>query len=58
MATPIRVGQLLQLTEVIQTDATCDNCFVTADASTACRKNVPFRAAVEDTDRCSGQPEV
>jgi hypothetical protein len=35
MGTSSRVGQLLQLTEVIQTEATCDNCFVQSVASTA-----------------------
>ena len=36
MAPLTRVAQLFRATEVIQTDAVCDICFVTAGASAAC----------------------
>ena len=58
MATPSRVDQLLQLTEVIQTDASLATFLLQSVASTACRKKSPFSAAVEDTDRCSDQLKV
>jgi hypothetical protein len=43
---------------VIQTDASFTVFFLLEDASTSCRKKLPFGAAVEDTDRSSDQLKV
>jgi hypothetical protein len=46
---------LLQVTEVISTDASFAVFFLLAVASTAVGRKLPFNAAVESTDR-SSQP--
>ncbi len=48
------VSRPLQLTEVIQTDATCDSCFVIAVASLSAAKDPCKLAAVlsHEVDRC------
>ena len=49
MATPSRVDQLLQRTEVIQTDASFAVFFLQAVASTASSKEPSFATAVNST---------
>ena len=50
MATPSRLDQLLQLTEVIWTAASFAVFFLQAVASTDRTKELSFNAAVESTD--------